>query len=702
MSIDTHRGLKHLFKIALLSATFFMFGATAIATTANADEPADMNRAVYNGTQPPERDFVTNVSGGQEQPNQYFTSWISLDNQDSNYVSPTGNVVQGTNSILNLDSYIQKPDSLYEHILLKNESDSPMSFYISFGLPQFYRSTETPNSNLPVYGKEGPVSPTSDSATQGVSVLYARKSADTTPAANTGSWTASDWQGVTAIHVSNTLKNKGDQYRLDVPLKLLDPKNVDVYGNNSSFKLTTANWSDFQYHNANMRFARVADANKQFGINGTNKYLVTYRTPDLKYFHATDIQNLMPVIQAKDTVINDFDATYDPTKNDFPYFYTGGYFYLNYQDLKDVNGNNLVQTLQDNGYGAPAYANGNFLPRYVWSPTKKDDSGSTGGSEWMNQNGIGALQIQIVKVIDVNGINDQDQLILNPGAKWNPADNVKIWDPQQMSQAKVLTDAKPNITSTRPLNADGTVNTSQTGSFDITYSYPFSYANGNKVTFKKTIHVIVGNNSGGGTTTTPSDTTSSSSSSTTNGSSSSTGSSSSSTPTTTTKPSTSVGPNIAVKGEAVYATKKIGLYKNTKFTKANRVAWYPKQKRVNRPMFVVTGYKRAANGALRYKVRDVNHGRKTAGKKGYITASRKYVVPVYYASVPKSKKITVISRKGVNTYKSANLTGKAKHYKKGTRLTVKKLVKHNLTTRYQLSNGHFVTANKKLVIAGNY
>lgn len=185
-------------------------------------------------------------------------------------------------------------------------------------------------------------------------------------------------------------------------------------------------------------------------------------------------------------------------------------------------------------------------------------------------------------------------------------------------------------------------------------------------------------------------------------SSSATTGSSSSTPTTTTNPSTSVGPNIAVKGEAVYATKKIALYKNTKFTKANRIAWYPKQKRINRPMFVVTGYKRTSNGTLRYKVRDVNHGRKTAGKTGYITASRKYVVPVYYASVPKPKKITVIAKKGINTYKSANLTGKAKHYKKGVRLTVKKLVKHNLTTRYQLSDGHYVTANKKLILAGNY
>ncbi|MEE8823283.1 DUF5776 domain-containing protein [Lentilactobacillus sunkii] len=32
---------------------------------------------------------------------------------------------------------------------------------------------------------------------------------------------------------------------------------------------------------------------------------------------------------------------------------------------------------------------------------------------------------------------------------------------------------------------------------------------------------------------------------------------------------------------------------------------------------------------------------------------------------------------------------------------MKKLVKHNLTSRYVLSNGYYVTANKKLVIHGN-
>lgn len=158
----------------------------------------------------------------------------------------------------------------------------------------------------------------------------------------------------------------------------------------------------------------------------------------------------------------------------------------------------------------------------------------------------------------------------------------------------------------------------------------------------------------------------------------------------------------AVKGAAVYATNHIYMYKNATFAKSQRIAKYPKAKRVDRPMFVVTDYARSKAGALRYKVRDVNHGSKTAGKVGYITANRKFVVPVYYKSVPKNNKITIISKRGVHAYRNVNLTKYVKHYKKGVRLTVKRVVKHNLTTRYQLTNGNYVTANKKLVIQGNY
>lgn len=160
-------------------------------------------------------------------------------------------------------------------------------------------------------------------------------------------------------------------------------------------------------------------------------------------------------------------------------------------------------------------------------------------------------------------------------------------------------------------------------------------------------------------------------------------------------------PNYAAsEGAVVYAIKKIGLYKKPDFSNNNRRSWYTKKPRFYRPMFVVTGYKRSTNGVLRYKVRDVNHKAKTTGKTGYITASQKYVRPVYYAA--KHSTITVINPRGVNAYRKANLTGRIKNYRQGTALHVKRIVKHNLTTRYVLTNGRYVTANRKLVAMGRH
>lgn len=160
-----------------------------------------------------------------------------------------------------------------------------------------------------------------------------------------------------------------------------------------------------------------------------------------------------------------------------------------------------------------------------------------------------------------------------------------------------------------------------------------------------------------------------------------------------------VTPTPVKKGQAVYAIKKIGLYSNKNFSKNDRKVWYNKLKRTERPMFVVTGYSYSKNGNLRYKVRDVNHGKKTDKLSGYITANKKYVLPAYYSSLPKFKKVTVINPKGINAYKSVNLIGKSVHYKKGKTLKVVKFKKHNLTTRYVLSNGYYITANKKLIIS---
>ncbi|WP_204120341.1 DUF5776 domain-containing protein [Levilactobacillus sp. 244-2] len=184
-------------------------------------------------------------------------------------------------------------------------------------------------------------------------------------------------------------------------------------------------------------------------------------------------------------------------------------------------------------------------------------------------------------------------------------------------------------------------------------------------------------------------------------SSSSSGSSSGSGSTSSSRPSLSsggAGDGGVPEGTVVTAIRKIGLYTDTNFKRTTRQHYYRRQPRVYRPMFKVTGYARSVHGTPRYLVKDVNHHSKTAGKTGYITANRKFVTPTYYRQA--AKRVTVINPKGVNAYRNKSLTGKATHYRQGQTLRVKKLVKHNLTTRYVLTNGRYITANKKLVQNG--
>ncbi|WP_268913511.1 lectin-like domain-containing protein [Lentilactobacillus sp. SPB1-3] len=156
----------------------------------------------------------------------------------------------------------------------------------------------------------------------------------------------------------------------------------------------------------------------------------------------------------------------------------------------------------------------------------------------------------------------------------------------------------------------------------------------------------------------------------------------------------------AVKGQSVYGIKGFYLYKSANFSKGQRIKGYAKTTRVNRPQFVVKNYKRDAKGNLRYYVQQYNPytGKYIKGTTGYITANQKYVVKAYYQSVPKNKKIIVINKNGVKTYRNVKLSGKSKLYKKGSVLKVKAVKNYKLTTRYQLSNGQYVTGSKKFVI----
>lgn len=154
----------------------------------------------------------------------------------------------------------------------------------------------------------------------------------------------------------------------------------------------------------------------------------------------------------------------------------------------------------------------------------------------------------------------------------------------------------------------------------------------------------------------------------------------------------------SVKPNIIYATKKIGLYQKPDFSKANRVRWYNQQPRTRRPMFEVMGEAKSTHGTPRYLVKDIDPTSKTYGETGYITKRADYVGSTYYTKAP--TKATVISPKGINAYRRASLTGKVKHYRQGQVLPVVGIKQHNLTTRFKLKDGTYVTANKILVHSG--
>lgn len=153
---------------------------------------------------------------------------------------------------------------------------------------------------------------------------------------------------------------------------------------------------------------------------------------------------------------------------------------------------------------------------------------------------------------------------------------------------------------------------------------------------------------------------------------------------------------VAKQDRTLTAVKKMGLYRTPNFSKKARVFYYNKQVRTKRPQFVITGMAKSVNGTPRYLVKDVTQGSKRRGKTGYVTANQKFWVHSYYQQKPKA--IRVIAKDGVDAYRSVTLAGKSIHYQKGKVLRVKQLKRYHLTTRLQLSNGRYVTANKSFVI----
>lgn len=170
-------------------------------------------------------------------------------------------------------------------------------------------------------------------------------------------------------------------------------------------------------------------------------------------------------------------------------------------------------------------------------------------------------------------------------------------------------------------------------------------------------------------------------------------SSSGSAPTTTTTVTKKPAKKAAqAKQPVVYALTTVKLYKNTNFTKSNLSKTYNKRARINRPMFLVISQRTNKQGHAIYRVKDMN-----SGKTGYTLSGSKYFANAYYSA--KVTRIKVINPKGINEYGKIDLTNKKRHVKKNTSLNIKKVVNYGNSTRLQLTNGRYITGNKKLVLA---
>lgn len=492
----------------------------------------------------------------------------------------------------------------------------------------------------------------------------------------------------------------GEWVDFSVPMTVDDLNAVD-YEAGQAFTIKENNWGAIGTQ-LGVRFAKKYDLEKMQAFQ-PGQYLVTTRDQDGYYQQEKAIQSLMPTFNRQN------DITFSNLGGGFganePALYTRGSFFVDGNQMTAQNGQPFMEMLYTHGY-APVWASDrNSLLTHESFTTVASNSG--GGSSQpgyfdsllpvLNHNGIGGINFHVQRVIDAADTT------VKQGEHWQPLAHVKIWNPLQ-DRLKDLVE-EPDVTVSTEngrLNADGTLDTNTPGVYDVKYRYVATYPNNEVHTLTKTIKVTVPGRSSGGGSTGGGSTTNVTPTENSNAGQSKDDHTPSPSESQTTEPSKVADSNgVAKKGAAVYGLKKIYLYRNATFNKRQRLAVYPKTKRIERPMFVVTDYAHSKNGILRYRVKDVNHKSKTAGKVGYITANRHFVTKVYYGSLPSSKRITVIATKGVNAYRNKNLTKRVTHYKKGRHLQVKKIVTHNLTTRYQLTNGNYVTGNKKLIIQDN-
>lgn len=158
------------------------------------------------------------------------------------------------------------------------------------------------------------------------------------------------------------------------------------------------------------------------------------------------------------------------------------------------------------------------------------------------------------------------------------------------------------------------------------------------------------------------------------------------TPTNPEQPTIPVTPEVPSNQRfKVYAKTALNEYSSPLFTSRTKRNHYVKKARVYAPSFTVKKVVTNANGRSRYLL--------TNGR--YITANSNNVGLLYWQG--NYHQLYVVNPRGTYEYKSVrfNHANRVRIRKQGEKLAVKKVVHHGLTTRYQLTNGNYVSGNKQ-------
>lgn len=145
--------------------------------------------------------------------------------------------------------------------------------------------------------------------------------------------------------------------------------------------------------------------------------------------------------------------------------------------------------------------------------------------------------------------------------------------------------------------------------------------------------------------------------------------------------------NQAAKSFKIYLTKGLYTYQKPDFKQSQRVKYYPQRSRTKAQTLTVVKTVKNSTGKARYQLSNGT----------YITANQNYTQKLYYSMAP--KRVKVINRTGIRQYPTTQFKDRqaGKRLKRGQVLKVKRIVHTGLSSKFQLTNGHYITANKQFV-----